>query len=164
MLQYSVHAPPEFIRTDLNRLLPSWSVPVLSVLVVLQLCQFAFLERTADTEVCKQQLRQRFIEFGNPIVFQLQEMRHLAEMFDPRTGLPLTLPPGQLHLSDVKVVNSVLGYSIDKSGKCAMIVHPTWGRAVYPSTLVSSAPPYILDNVVKSITSNTFFATQTHLE
>jgi len=156
MLQYSVHTPPEFIRTNLDQLLPSWSLPVLSVLVVLQLCQFTFLERTVDTEISKNRFRQQFIEFGSQIVLQLKTMGHLADLFEPRTGRPMTSPPGQLWLSDVKLVHSTLGYAINHSGPCAMIVHPNWGRAVYPSTLVSSAPPHVLEGVVSSIAASMY--------
>lgn len=151
MLQYSVHPPTEFIRTHLERLLPSWSLPVLSVLVVLQLCQFTFLERTTDTEIYKNQFRQQFIEFGSPIIFQLRAKGHLADMFDPRTGLPMTSPPGQLRLSDVKVARAALGYSIDNDGCCPMILHPSWGKAVYPSTLVSSAQLAVVEEIIDQI-------------
>lgn len=152
-MQYSVHSPNEFIRTHLSQLLPSWSLPVLSVLVVLQPCRFDLFERTVDTENGKNQLREQFIEFGCNIALKLREMGHLADMFDPRTGLPMTSPPGQLKLDDVAVVSSALGYWITESGSCSMIMHPTWGRAVYPSTLVSSAHRHVVEGVVESITS-----------
>ena len=63
-------------------------------------------------------------------------------------------PPGQLKLDDVAVVNSILGYSISRSGPCSTIVHPTWGRFVYPSTLVSSASPHVVEAVVRSIVTS----------
>ncbi len=153
-MQYSVHAPPEFIRTNLGQLLPSWSIPVLSVLVVVQVCQFALFNQTIELEISKKQLREQFIEFGENIVLKLRAMGHLADMFDPRTGQPLTSPPGQLRLSDVKVVHSTLGYCINDTGPCSMVVHPIWGTSVYPSTLVSSAPPHVMDEVVGSLVSN----------
>ena len=153
-MQYSVHSPPEFIRTNLGQLLPSWSLPVLSVLVVLQLCQIPLFDRTVETELSKNQLRQQFIEFGDNIVLKLRTMGHLADIFDPRTGQPLSSPPGQLRLSDVKVVHSTLGYCINDTGPCSMVVHPIWGTSVYPSTLVSSAPPQVMDDVVGSLVSN----------
>ncbi len=157
MLQYSVHPPTEFIRTHLDQLLPSWSLPVLSVLVVLQFCQFAFLEQTVHTESSKNQFRQQFVEFGSRVILQLKAMGHLADIFDPRTGLPMTSPPGQLRLNDVKVVCATLDYSIDSSGSCAVIVHPTWGRAVYPSTLVSSAHPNVVEGVVATIVASSTY-------
>lgn len=159
MLQYSIHPAPNFIRTHLDRLLPSWSLPVLSVVVVLQLCQFAFLERTVETEIYKNEFRQQFLEFGSQIVFQLGAMGHLADMFDPRTGFPMASPPGQVRLSDVKVVGATLGYTIDRSGKCAAIVHPTWGKAVYPSTIVSSAGSDVVEEIVARIVATGSYST-----
>lgn len=153
-MQYSVHSPNGFIRTHLGQLLPSWSLPVLSVLVVLQLCQCALIERTVDTENYKNQLRQQFIEFGGNVALKLRAMGHLADVFDPRTGLPMNSPPGQLKLDDVAVAHSLLGYSINDSGPCTMIVHPTWGKAVYPSTLLSSAHPHVVEGVVESIVAS----------
>lgn len=157
MLQYSVHPPTEFIRIHLNQLLPSWSLPVLSVIVVLQLCQFAFLEQTVDTEIYKNQLRQKFIEFGAQVVFQLRARGHLADMFDPCTGCSMTSLPGQLRLNDVKVVRASLGYCINYSGSCAMIVHPKWGRAVYPSILVSSAQPFVVEEIVATVVASSTY-------
>jgi len=154
-MQYSVHSPTEFISTHLGQLLPSWSLPVWSVLVVLQLCQFALIERTAETENYKDQLRQQFIDFGNHVVSKLRAMNYLADMFDPCTGWPLDSPAGQLRLDDVAVVRSILGYSVVDCGPCMTLVHPTWGKAVYPSTLVSSAPPHVLKDVVSSILVST---------
>jgi len=161
MLQYSVHPPTDFIQTHLDQILPSWSLPVLSVLVVLQLCQFAFLERTVDTEIYKDQFRQQFIDFGSQVCLTLRAMGHSADMFDPRTGWPIASPPGQMQLSDVKVVRATLGFSVDNSSSCAMVVHPVWGRAVYPSTLVSSAQPHVVEGVVASmIASSTYYTVQ----
>lgn len=150
-MHYSIHSPNEFIRTHLGQLLPNWSLPVLSVLIVLQQCQFPLIEKTIETENCKNQLRLQFIAFGYSVVVKLREMGHLADMFDPRTGLPMTSPPGQLHLDDVAVVCSALGYPINSSSPCSIIVHPTWGNAVYPSTLVSSAHPPVVEDVVSGI-------------
>jgi hypothetical protein len=121
------------------------------VIVVLQLCQFAFLERTTETEIYKDRFRQQFLDFGSKIIFQVGTRGHLAEMFDPRTGLPVTSPSGSMRLSDVKVVGATLGYTIDRRGQCAAIVHPTWGKAVYPSTIVSSAQPDVVTEIVACI-------------
>ncbi len=154
-MQYSIHSPNEFIQSNLDQLLPDWLLPVLSVLVVLQLCQLALVERTIDTENCKNQSRQQFIEFGGKIVARLRAIGYLAELFDPQTGLPMTSPPGQLRLDDVAVVHSVLGYSTTDNGACKTLIHPTWGRAVYPSILLSSAPPHVLEGVVKRIVAST---------
>ncbi len=138
-MQYSVHAPNPFICKNLSRLLPDWSSPVRSVLVVLQPCQMELMQVTPETDAQKQQLRQRFLDFGLAIVQNLRRAGHLADLFDPRTGHPFLSQAGTLRLDDVAVVRSILGYSTTRFGNCCGILHPQWGSAVYPSILISSA-------------------------
>lgn len=150
-MQYSVHAPTLFIRKHLDKLLPDWSRPVGSVLVVLQPCTSELTQRTPAAESQKQQLRSQFLEFGYPVAAQLQQLGHLADLFDPRTGFPLLSRPGSLRLDDVAVARSCLGYPFTRCQGCSVILHPTWGSAVYPSTLLSSAEPSLVETVVRSL-------------
>ncbi|PSB15515.1 methylmalonic aciduria and homocystinuria type D protein [Phormidesmis priestleyi ULC007] len=138
-MEYSIHAPNPFICKNLPRLLPDWSQPVRSVLVVLQPSQLELMQVTPETDAQKQQLRQRFLEFGLKIVCKLRQLGYLADLFDPRTGQPLLSQAGTLRLDDVAVVRSTLGYSTTQFGNCCSILHPHWGSAVYPSILISSA-------------------------
>jgi Methylmalonic aciduria and homocystinuria type D protein len=118
---------------------------------MLQPCPVVLLDRTAETESCKDQLRQQFLELSATIAAQLQQMGYLVTRFDPRTGLPIDCRPGELRLDDVAVVRSLLGYSIEDHGGCATILHPSWGRAVYPSVLLSSASPEVVERVMRAI-------------
>lgn len=147
-MQYSVHAPNLFIRKHLDKLLPDWSQPVGSVLVVLQPCSSDLTHRTPLSEFLKQRLRSQFLAFGYPVAAQLQQLGHLADLFDPRTGFPLLSHPGPLRLDDVAVARSCLGYPSTCCHGCSVILHPTWGSAVYPSTLLSSAEPGLLETVI----------------
>ena len=149
-MQYSVHRPSPFISNHLDSLLPEWSRPVASVMIVLQRCDCDLLERTARTEAQKQQLRRQFLRFGRGVARRLQYLGHLADLFDPCTGLPLLSQPGQLWLDDVAVVRACLGYQSTNSCGCSVLIHPVWGNAVYPSTLVSSAAPDLVELVARS--------------
>lgn len=146
-MQYSIHAPSEFVCKYRDQLLPAWSRPVASVLVVLQPCSCELLDRTPDTEAQKHQLRSRFLQFGYKIATRLQQLGHLADVFDPQTGLPLLSQPGQLKLDDVAVVQACLGYEAIHTHGCRVLQHPTWGSSVYPSTVVSSAAPDLVTAV-----------------
>lgn len=150
-MQYSVHAPSQFICKHLGGLLPDWSSPAASVLVVLQPCPSPLLTRTPTTEDQKRKLRQRFLQFGYRVAAQLQQLGHLADVFDPRTGLPLLSQPGSLRLDDVAVVQAVLGYEALHSHGCSVILHPVWGDSVYPSTLLSSAAPSLVESVSQQV-------------
>jgi hypothetical protein len=144
MLHYSIHPPSDYILRHQSRLLPAWPRAIASVLVILQPSQIALLERSPDTEQEKEKLRSHFLEFGRAIAQTLQQQGYLAEIFDPRTGWPVLSARGTLPLDDVAVVRAALGYSADRRGNCRVILHPTLGTAVYPSTLVSSAPVAVL--------------------
>jgi Methylmalonic aciduria and homocystinuria type D protein len=147
-MQWSVHPPNAFLQSHLDQLLPGWRSPVQSILIVLQHSGQSLLQHTTATEAEKRRLRQRFILFGQQLISQLQSQDYQGELFDPRTGLPLLSAPGTLHLDDIAVVRSTLGYPTHLQGGCMTIKHPTWGSAVYPSILVSSAPPEVLEQSV----------------
>lgn len=150
-IQYSVHTPSLFLSKHWEQLLPDWRVPVAAVLVLLQECPTNLLEKTMYSEQQKQILRERFLEVGLAIATQLEARGYQAEMFDPRSGLPLRSRPGSLQLDDVAVVQAVLDYPATCQGGCLLIHHPDWGSAVYPSILVSSAHPSILSAVAQAV-------------
>lgn len=150
-MEYSIHAPNPFICTNLHCLLPDWSHPVRSVLVVLQPAQLELMQVTPETDAQKQQLRQRFLEFGLKIIYNLRQLGYLADLFDPRTGQPLLSQAGTLRLDDVAVVRSTLGYSTTQFGNCRSILHPNWGSAVYPSILISSAEPSQVELAISEV-------------
>jgi hypothetical protein len=137
------------LRAHCHQLLPDWSVQIQSTLIILQRCQLDLIEHNPDTEVQKRHLRQSFLTFGLQIAFYLKNLNLKTEVFDPRTGQPVLSMPGSMALSDVAIAQAMLGYPTIQSGRCSILVHPQWGSAVYPSTLVSSASPAQLSAVVR---------------
>ncbi|MBD2092804.1 methylmalonic aciduria and homocystinuria type D protein [Microcoleus sp. FACHB-1515] len=150
-MQCTVHTPNAYLCTHQAALLPDWQQPVASVLVVLQPCPISLFDRTTETEVYKDLLRQQFLQFGESIVRLLQRQSHHATRFDPRTGLPIDATAGTLRLHDVAVVRSLLGYDTLDCGGCLTIVHPQWQGAVYPATLLSSAPPVTVERAMQQV-------------
>ena len=119
------------------------------MLIVLQPCDCDLLERSPTAEAQKRKLRRQFLKFGYAIAAEINRMGHAAAIFDPRTGLPLLARPGALRLDDVALVQATLGYRTACSHGCSIVLHPLWGRAVYPSTLVSSAEPAIVEQILR---------------
>jgi len=150
----STHPPSSYIRKYGSQLLPGWDLPIASVLIVIQPCPAEFVERTPENEQFKSELRDRFLTVGCEIARELQKLGYLADLFDPRSGLPIMSPAGQRRLDDVAVVQSVLGYETSDRSGCCVLVHPTLGTAIYPSTLASSALPAALKLVVDKILIN----------
>jgi hypothetical protein len=150
-MQYSIHSPSAFIQAHWRRLLPAWTKPAASILLVLQPAEINLLQPCQQVHEEKQQLRQQFLEFANTIAQTLKQSGHLVEIFDPRSGLPMLSPAGTLHLDDVAVVQNCLGYPVVAAGGCATILHPEWGSAVYPSTLLCSASPRTLQALLENL-------------
>lgn len=150
-MQCTVHTPNAYLCTHQTALLPDWQQPIASVLIVLQPCPVSLFDRTTETEIYKDLLRQRFLQFGSAIARPLQQQFDRATLFDPRTGLPIDATPGTLRLHDVAVVRSLLGYDTLDCGGCLTIVHPHWRGAVYPATLLSSAPPAAVEQVMQQV-------------
>ncbi|MBW4580209.1 MAG: methylmalonic aciduria and homocystinuria type D protein [Tildeniella nuda ZEHNDER 1965/U140] len=149
--QYSVHPPSQFVSHYQDKLLPDWLCPARSMLIVLQPCDCDLLERSPTAEVQKRKLRRRFLKLGYAIAVQINRRGYTAALFDPRTGLPLLARPGELKLDDVAIVHAALGYRIAGSDGCSIVIHPMWGQAVYPSTLVSSAEPALVEQILREM-------------
>ncbi len=151
MMQYSVHPPSKFIYQHSEKLLPQWSSPIRSIVIVLQPADRKLTDRSLETDLQKQVLRSQFLEFGLKLAESIRQQGHLAELFDPKTGLPILSEAGSLRLDDVAVVRSTLGYAIAPVGNCLTIVHPLWGSAVYPSILMSSADLKLVESAVAGL-------------
>ncbi|BAY64783.1 MULTISPECIES: methylmalonic aciduria and homocystinuria type D protein [Calothrix] len=150
-IQISIHSPSQYICANCERILPDWKQKsVLWVVIVLQQSQYQLDKCTPIIEAEKERLRERFMRFGFDLAFNLRDRHYLTDLIDPRTGYPLLSHPGTVPHDDTAVVKALLHYPIIKN-KCRMLVHPNWGTAVYPSTIISEAPPITIEWAIKTI-------------
>ncbi|MBH8553161.1 methylmalonic aciduria and homocystinuria type D protein [Nostocaceae cyanobacterium CENA357] len=150
-VQISIHSPSQYICANCERVLPDWKQqPFLWVVIVLQQSRCQLVKSTVEAEEEKEHLREKFMKFGCDLAFNLRDRGYLADLIDPRTGYPLLSHPGAIPHNDTAVVKALLKYPVIKN-KCCVLVHPTWGTAVYPSILISEAPPIIIESVTKDI-------------
>jgi hypothetical protein len=150
-VEYSVHPPTGFLNHHLQQLLPDWTEPVQSLLVLLQQSAMPLLRKTRAVEQEKGQLRQQCLQFGQALADRLQVLGYTTEVFDPCNGLPTRSHPGSVHLDDLALIQAVLGHPRQRQGQCWVMRHPLWGKAVYPSVIVSTAPPSQLDQLIQDI-------------
>jgi hypothetical protein len=150
-VQISIHTPSQYICANCEQILPDWQQQqFLWVVVVLQQAQYELVEKTPLIEMEKERLREKFMRFGCDLAFNLRDRGYLTDLIDPRTGYPLLSHPGAVPHDDTAVVKALLDYPVIKN-QCSVLVHPDWGTAVYPSILVSEAPPEIITSVTKGI-------------
>jgi hypothetical protein len=58
------------------------------------------------------------------------------DWIDPMTGQPRHSPSGPSCFSETDAVNLSLGYPLEPVGHCSILIHPDWGAAVYPCSMV----------------------------
>lgn len=150
-IQITIHSPSEYIHTNRDRILPDWQNQTsLWVAIVLQQSQCEMLEITPKVEREKQQLRENFMGFGFDVAFHLRDHGYLSDLIDPRTGYPLLSRPGEIPHDDTAAANALLHYPILRN-KCRLLIHPQWGICIYPSVLISTAHPTIIELVMRNI-------------
>ena len=146
--QLSIHRPSDFLRKHWKNLLPSWQQPIGSVLIYLQFSPIQLCDRTPQTEEMKDQLRLTFLSRAHHWHHQITHQGHLAEPFDPKYGTPIFSEAGSWPLDDVAVAHALLKFPILEQGGCKLLRHPHWNSAVFPSTLLSSASPDFLRQLI----------------
>ncbi|MEG4454420.1 methylmalonic aciduria and homocystinuria type D protein [Microcoleus sp. N9_A1] len=151
-VQMSVHRCSQFIAQNLERVFPDWVLPVTTcrVVVVLQQSRYPLTDTALHIEREKDRLRERFINFGSGVVRNLRDRGFLTDLIDPRTGYPQLSRPGEIAHDDTAVVKALLGLPIVQNS-CSVLEHPSWGSAVYPGILMSSASEQVIKNVLKKV-------------
>ncbi|MBS0016837.1 MAG: methylmalonic aciduria and homocystinuria type D protein [Arthrospira sp. SH-MAG29] len=143
----SIHPPTAFVAANLRRILPDWNSDDVWIVIFLQRSQLPLTTTNDIIEQEKNRLCDRFLEFAQPVAQQLNSQGWMTDIIYPPTGYPLLSKPGEIHHSDALTVATSLNLPLQK-GPCTMVIHPQWGTAVYPSVLISSAPP---DEINKTI-------------
>ncbi|BAY48950.1 hypothetical protein SAMD00079811_65790 [Scytonema sp. HK-05] len=150
-VQISIHSPSQYICANREQILPDWKKQVsLWVVIVLQQSGYELVESTPEIETEKERLREKFMRFGCDVAFNLRDRNYLTDVIDPRTGYPLLSRPGKILHDDTAAVKALLRYPVIQN-KCRVLIHPSWGMAVYPGILISQAPPFLIEWVIRSI-------------
>ena len=83
---------------------------------------------------------ERFAEFGAAVCAELRAAGHWADYIDPCSGLPMLTKGCNKVYDEVTGMQLLLRFASQNAGCCKILLHPTWGSAVYPATLFTTAP------------------------
>ena len=147
--QIYIKPPSSFMLEHQQQLLPTWQVPINYVILVLQQSRVTLKSSSVDVIQEKDYLREQFWRLGCNLIFQLRDRNYLSDLFDPRSGYPWLTPAGQITLNDNAVVEASLGFTVTNYGNCSLLSHPQWHHAVYPSTMVTTAPLTVIKSVLQ---------------
>lgn len=103
-----------------------------------------------DVEDEKDFRLERFAEMGERICTALEKQGFWSDYIDPCSGLPMHGDNNNNIYSECDGFEILLGYRTQKCGPCKMLLHPSWGSAVYPATLFAIAPAPVLCALLES--------------
>ena len=83
---------------------------------------------------------ERFISFAKRITDRLIADGHWADYIDPCSGLSMLNKDSQQIYGEVDALVTLLNYQTTNTGCCKVVLHPTWGSAVYPASIFTKAP------------------------
>ena len=93
---------------------------------------------SVDTE--KDFCLERFMTFAKNVTDRLIAAGHWADYIDPCSGLSMVNKDSQQIYGEVDALVTLLNYQTTNSGCCKVVLHPTWGSAVYPASIFTKAP------------------------
>jgi len=155
-IEYSVHTCSLTMKRELKMIFPSLKHEDMEYLLVVPTCQQSKVDLVntgPDVEAEKDRLLENFVYWGNSVVKMLRDDGYWADFTDPCSGLPAHTHRGSCIYSDVQGHSRLLHYPVYNVGNtfpCVVVTHPSWGSAVYPSTLFTTAP---LDHLISAIRS-----------
>ena len=101
---------------------------------------------SVDTE--KDFCLERFMTFAKNVTDRLIAAGHWADYIDPCSGLSMVNKDSQQIYGEVDALVTLLNYQTTNSGCCKVVLHPTWGSAVYPASIFTKAPPAALADAI----------------
>ena len=140
--------PHEYILTHQSKLLPDWLISPQTLILVLFECLLPLDGSNLPAEQQeKDRLLEKFYQWGASIYNVCQEQKILTEIICPRNGYPLYSQKGEEIFHLPAIVTRHLSSFQREIGNCNLI-HPQWGKAVYPSLILSVANPEIMFSIL----------------
>ena len=140
-IEVSVHETRRAFQTEVEFVLPGISFD--RGLLVIATMQRAGMDLVAvgdDVEQEKDRLLETFMAFAKGLCERLVAKGHFADYVDPCSGLPMLTKDANKVFSEVDSAQQLLGYAVMNCGCCKVLLHPSWGSAVYPASIFTNAP------------------------
>lgn len=145
---------PEYIWEHQSELLPDWEMPPQTIVFAFFECQLP-LDGTnlAEEQLEKDRLLTKFYNFGGSFYSACHQQKIIADVICPKDGFPLYSSKGTNIFNIPAIVTRHLP-SFQKEANGCGLIHPDWGRAVYPGLLLSVAEEKQIKSIITEITSD----------
>lgn len=76
---------------------------------------------------------------------------HFADIIDPCSGLPVFSEHGSSVYSEVDAASQLLRYRVELAGSCSITLHPIWGDACYPASIIVAGSLSVINEVIDNV-------------
>ena len=98
----------------------------------------------------KDRLLEQFVLWANAVREHVTSAGHWLNFTDPASGYPVHGDRGGMTCNDVDVCLLCVKFPTVDLGVCKIMSHPEWKTAVYPTTMVTTAPFDILTRALEA--------------
>merc|ERR1711924_125847 len=144
-----IHECPRTHRQEMGMVFPGVNVNEMLVVPAMQRSTVDLSEWGDEQAKEKDRLLEQFVAWANAVREHILSEGHWAEFTDPASGYPIHSERGGMTLNDVDLALVCLKYPTVDLGVCKLISHPKWKTAVYPTSMVSTAPLEVLQRALE---------------
>lgn len=139
-VEWSAHACPKRHLLELQFVWPDLQPAGLLVVPVCQRSPVDLSGVGAAAEAAKEHLLLRFAALARAATARLEAQGHWADWVDPCSGLPMRHRGGAGVYGECAALATLRGFATANAGCCTIALHPRWGAALYPASVVTNAP------------------------
>lgn len=144
----------DYILQNSLKLLPDWKQLPQTIIFCFFQCKLPLDGHNLKQETIeKDRLLSIFYQMGLAFYSTCKTQQILTEVICPKSGYPLYSAKGKNIFSIQNIVTYHLN-SFKKESKSCGLIHPHWGKAVYPCVIISLAKVEIITPILTNIMSN----------
>ena len=147
-IEVSLHSLSDAVKRELRVMFPTIDV---SSLVAMPTCQKArndLVNIGQEIETEKDRLLECFMSFASKVADELEKLGYFCDYIDPCSGLSVRCRETNKFFDEVSSFQSLLKYETMNAGCCKVLLHPVWGSAVYPATIITNAPKTVMEELL----------------
>jgi len=134
-MEYSAHACPKRHKMEAEAMFPGVSSDGLLVVPTCQRTKMDLVQTGEPVDIEKDFCLERFLDFAERVTNILRADGVWCDYIDPCSGLSMVNRDSQHIYGEVDALVTLLNYQTTNSGCCKVVLHPTWGSAVYPASM-----------------------------
>lgn len=153
-IEVSLHTLSDAVKKELQVMFPTVDVSELVAMPTCQKAQFELVNVGPEVEEEKDRLLECFMSFASFVSDSLYDLGYFCDYIDPCSGLSVRCKDTNKFFDEVSSFQSLLKYETMNAGCCKVLLHPIWGSAVYPATIITNAPKRVVEELLERIQVN----------